>query len=597
MATIVDRCRNPGSAHRVDGMTISKNVDMSSSVAAGAAIFGKLKALGVDYVFANSGTDFPPIIEGLIEARTKGLDLPTAVTVPHEHVAVGMAHGHYQISGRAQAVMLHTNVGLSNGATGLINAACDQIPMIVMSGRTPVTEGGRFGARTVPIGWGQEMYDQTALVREATKWDYELRFPEQVADVLDRAWSIANSTPKGPVYLSLPREVLCEPCPSGGLDLPSRLAPALTEPSGSALDTAASLLAEAESPLIITQRGAGSRTAFDALSRFVEDWAIPVSHYWANQISIGMSSEMHVPWIPNELLARADVVLVINSLAPWWPDRVDLRADAKVIQLGPDPLFARSTPVRNFPSDVTLAGETAPTLLGLIHRVNARGKKTSRIGERRTLVRNLARAERERVRTAAMSGNGSPMSKEWVSHCVGKAVKGRRASVFHELGCPLPPLELDEHLGYFQEPHSGGLGWCLPAAMGAQLADPERLVLATMGDGSYMFANPVACHQVCEALDLPVVTLVLNNEEWGAVRHSVEGLYKGGLASKSNEVPLTSLRPSPDFAKVAKASRAHAETVADGRGLPSALDRAISVAVEERRQVLLNIAIARTGPH
>ncbi len=71
------------------------------------------------------------------------------ITVPHEHVAVGMAHGFYQISGRIQSVMLHTNVGLSNGITGAINAWCDQIPVLMMSGRTPVMEAGRFGARTV----------------------------------------------------------------------------------------------------------------------------------------------------------------------------------------------------------------------------------------------------------------------------------------------------------------------------------------------------------------------------------------------------------------------------------------------------------------
>ena len=75
-------------------------------------------------------------------------------------------------------------------------------------------EGGRFGARTVPIGWGQEMHDQTALVREACKWTYELRFPDQLTEVLDRGWTIANSLPRGPVYLSLLREVLCEPCPA-----------------------------------------------------------------------------------------------------------------------------------------------------------------------------------------------------------------------------------------------------------------------------------------------------------------------------------------------------------------------------------------------
>ena len=558
-------------------------------------MFGKLKALGVDYVFTNSGTDFPPIIEGLLEARQKGIDLPVPVTVPHEHAAVGMAHGYYQVSGRPQTVMLHTNVGLSNGATGAINAWCDQIPMILMSGRTPVTEKTRFGARTVPIGWGQEMFDQTALVRETTKWDYELRFPEQVAELFDRAWAISNSTPKGPVYLSLPREVLCEQTPPGGLDQPSSMAPVITAPDRKALARAAELLAGAKSPLIISQRGAGSAEAFSALAQFVEDWAIPLSHYWANQLSIPLSHPMQVGVTPEALLAEADVVLVINALAPWWPDKVTLREDATVIQMGPDPLFSR-TPVRNFPAGLTLAGETAPTLMALIEAMAALPRDGSALAPRRKKITALAAAERRRVADLAERGCASPMSKDWVSLCLGRAIKGRRASVFHELGCPLSPLDLEDHASYFQEPHSGGLGWGLPAALGAQLADPGRLVFATMGDGSYMFANPTACHQVAEAMELPVITLVLNNEEWGAVRHSVSGLYKGGHASKSNEVPLTSLRPSPDFTRTAEASRAYTETVSDGAELPAALERAIEVATGERRQVLLNIAIARTGP-
>ena len=558
-------------------------------------MFGKLKALGVDYVFTNSGTDFPPIIEGLLEARQKGIDLPVPVTVPHEHAAVGMAHGYYQVSGRAQTVMLHTNVGLSNGATGAINAWCDQIPMILMSGRTPVTEKSRFGARTVPIGWGQEMFDQTALVRETTKWDYELRFPEQVAELFDRAWAISNSTPKGPVYLSLPREVLCEQTPPGGLDQPSSMAPVITAPDRAALARAAELLAGAKSPLIISQRGAGSAEAFSALAQFVEDWAIPLSHYWANQLSIPLSHPMQVGVNPEALLAEADVVLVINSLAPWWPDKVPLREDATVIQMGPDPLFSR-TPVRNFPAGLTLAGETAPTLMALIEAMAALPRDEAALAPRRRKIAALAAAERRRVVAEAERGCAGPMSKEWVSLCLGRAIKGRKASVFQELGCPLSPLDLEDHNSYFQEPHSGGLGWGLPAALGAQLADRERLVFATMGDGSYMFANPTACHQVAEALELPVITLVLNNEEWGAVRHSVEGLYKGGRAAKSNDVPLTSLRPSPDFTLTAEASRAYTETVTDGHDLPAALDRAIRVATEEKRQVLLNIAIARVGP-
>ncbi|MDE0346020.1 MAG: thiamine pyrophosphate-dependent enzyme, partial [Boseongicola sp.] len=442
-----------------------------------------------------------------------------------------------------------------------------------------------------------EMHDQAALVREACKWTYELRFPDHLTEVLDRGWTIANSTPKGPVYLSLPREVLCEPCPLDGLDAGTNMAPVSAAPDRTALATAAALLAKAERPLVIAQRGAGSQEAFMALAALVEDWAFPLSHYWANQVAIPMTSPCHVDWSPDELVREADVILVVNALAPWWPDYASPSPTAKVIQLGPDPLFARSSPMRTFRSDVTLAGDTAAALLELIAATNAQARNEGDVAKRRARIAALAENNRNAVRDAARAGNGSPMSKEWVSHCLGLAVKGRKASVFHELGCPLPPLELEGHLSYFQEPHSGGLGWGVPAAMGAQLADPERLVFATVGDGSYMFANPVACHQVCEALGLPVIILVLNNEEWGAVRSSVTGLYKAGLAARSNDVPLTSLSPSPDFAAIAEASRAYAETVVDGKELPAALERAIAVATRERRQVLLKISIKKSGLH
>ncbi len=574
---------------------MADHLNKKQTVTAGGALFGKLKALGVDYVFANSGTDFPPVIEGLIEASHMGIELPKPLTVPHEHVAVGMAHGYYLMTGKMQSVMLHTNVGLANGATGAINAACDQIPMFLMSGRTPVMESDRFGARTVPIGWGQEMYDQTALVREACKWDYELRFPEQLSELFDRGWAIANSTPKGPVYLSLPREVLCQECPPEGLSQPSRMAPATAAPDPQALAEAARLLAGAKNPLIIAQRGAGSQEAFDALGGFVQEWAIPLSHYWANMIAIPMGSPMHVVWHPVDLLAEADLIVVINALAPWWPDRAPPAAGAKVIHLGPDPLFARSTPVRNFRADIALVGETAPTILALIEAMKDQPRDAAALNQRRERISAMSAANRQAVVQAAEKGKRGPMSKDWVSLCLGRAIRGldRRASVFHELGCPLPPLFLDAHQSYFQEPYSGGLGWGLPAALGAQLADRDRLVFATVGDGSYIFANPTACHQVAEALDLPVITLILNNEEWGAVRNSVEGLYAGGRAAQSNDVPLTSLRPSPDFTKTAEASRAYAETVADGEDLPAALERAIGIATQEKRQVLLNIAIER----
>jgi acetolactate synthase-1/2/3 large subunit len=564
-----------------------------TTMTAGGSIFARLKALGVDYVFCNSGTDFPPIIEGLAEAAAKDIDLPKAVVIPHEHVAMGMAHGFYQATGRAQAVMLHTNVGLANGAIGAINAACDHVPMLLMSGRTPATEHSRFGARTVPIGWGQEMRDQTALVREACKWEYELKFADQIVELLDRASAIANSTPKGPVYLSLPREVLSEKIDAATLSSAPSMASAQSAARMEDVAELASLIAASERPIICAQRGAQTQAGFEAFTNLVDEWALPVCHYWATALAIPTDHPMHIGGDPKDWLAQADLIIVVDALAPWMPDAHVPNPDARIVHLGPNPLFSR-TPVRNFRADLALPGEVDETLVWLTEALAPlRAGHEDKISARHTAVSERSAAVRDAAITAAGQGNRAPMTKAWVSKCLSDAIAAsdRQATVVSELGCPMVGMVLDHQMAWRQEPHSGGLGFSLPAAMGIQLANPDALVFATMGDGSYMFANPTACHLVAEAMELPVITLVLNNGEWGAVRQSVTGLYPDGYAAKANTMPLTALQPSPDFAKTAEASRAYAETVETGEDLPAALQRAIDVATSERRQVLLNIHI------
>jgi len=573
------------------GMSVK---EIKNRITAGGAILARLKSVGVDYIFANSGTDFPPIIEGLAEAQAKGIALPRAVVIPHENAAMGMAHGYYLATGRAQAVMAHTNVGLANCAIGAINAATEHVPVILFSGRTPVTERGRLGSRTVPIGWGQEMRDQTALIREATKWDYELRFPEQALDIVDRAYAIANSTPKGPVYLSLPREVLCELCPSEDLARPARINPATAAPPARVLQEAALLLASAKNPLIIAQRGAGSSAGFAALGLLAEEWGIPVAQYWAVQLALATNHPMHAGSDPAPWLAEADAVLVLDSLAPWSPKIHALRPDCRVVQLGPDPLYARF-PVRNFEADLSLVGETGETVIELADAMRPHLAKTALMrNERRARVAEITKATRLDVCARADAGNGRRMSKAWVSRCLSDAIAGHKATILSELGAPLDPMTLDAHGSWYQEPHSGGLGWSFPCGLGMQLADPNRLVVATMGDGSYMFSNPVACHQIAEALQLPILILILNNAEWAAVRHSVIDVYPEGYAARMNAMPLISLEPSPDFRKVAEASRAYSERVESGPDLPAALRRAIEHVTAKRSHALLDICVGPT---
>ncbi|MCF3643282.1 thiamine pyrophosphate-requiring protein [Rhizobium sp. TRM95111] len=558
---------------------------------AGGALLARLKAVGVDYIFANSGTDFPPIIEGLAEAEAKGIALPQALVMPHEGAAMGMAHGYYLATGRAQAVMAHTNVGLANCAIGAINAAMEHVPVLLFSGRTPVTERGRKGSRTVPIGWGQEMRDQAALVREACKWDDELRAPEHILQMVDRALAIATSTPRGPVYMSLPREVLCQPCPTEGLSAPSTMAPAITTASPEAIEQAARLLVEARNPAIFAQRGAGSAAGFEALSALAAEWGIPVCQYWAVQLAVPTDHPMAAQSDPTPLLEKADVVLVVDALAPWSPDIHSLQPGCKVIQLGQDPLYARQ-PVRYFRSDVTLACDVDAGVLALKRVMDALlPLHETRADERAAAVARHNRAARAAVLATAAAGDGTSMTKDFVSLTLSKALEGREATVLSELGCPMAPMTLMHHQAWYQEPHSGGLGWSFPAALGMQLANRDRLIVATMGDGSYMFANPVACHQIAEALELPILVLVVNNAEWGAVRQSVLGIYPDGYAAKTNRMPLTALSPVPDFVKVAEASRAHARRVTDGADLADAVAEAIAHIEEKGTLALLDVQV------
>ena len=559
------------------------------TLTAGGALLARLKAVGVDYIFANSGTDFPPIIEGLAEASAKDVPLPEALVMPHESAAMGMAHGYYLATGRVQAVMAHTNVGLANCATGAINAAVENIPVMLFSGRTPVTEAGRFGARTVPIGWGQEMRDQAGLVREAVKWDYELRFPEQAGALVDRAYAIANSTPKGPVYTALPREVLCEPYQPDDISGPLSMQPARIGADPTQIGLVAEKLAKAEFPIIIAQHGAGSAEAFAALGDLAERWAIPVCHYWAVQIAISTNHPMYSGIDPKGLLERADLVIVLDSLDPWSQQAHTARDDATVVHIGPDPLKARM-PIRNFRSDISMACELANGILALAAAMDT-VEPGEAVDARRAGIIDRNTATRKAAIERAEIGREGTMTADYVALKVSQALAGREAVLLSERGCPMPAMTLDHHRAWYQEPHAGGLGWSFPAALGMQLADREQLVVATMGDGSYMFANPVACHQIAEALELPLLVIIMNNAEWAAVRHSVLDIYPDGYASKTNQMPLTALSPIPDFIKVAEASRAYARRVENADALETELAGAIDHVSQKRTLALLDITI------
>src|SRR5437763_1971644 len=167
----------------------------------------------IEYLFANAGTDFAPLVEAFAKAARTGMPVPRPVLATHENLAFPMVHGYAIVSRRVPAVMVHVSVGTANGICDALNAARENVPILFTAGRSPLTESGLPGARDVYIHWAQEMFDQAGMLREIVKWDYELRNGQQLETVIDRALSIATTPPGGPVYLSLPREVLAAPRP------------------------------------------------------------------------------------------------------------------------------------------------------------------------------------------------------------------------------------------------------------------------------------------------------------------------------------------------------------------------------------------------
>jgi acetolactate synthase I/II/III large subunit len=556
------------------------------------AYLAALKAHGVDYVFANPGTDFAPIIEALVQANDLGLDIPQFVTVPHENVAMSMAQGYYKVTGEMAAVMVHVTVGTANAMCGLMNAARDNVPLLLAAGRTPLTEGGDPGSRNVGIHWGQEAFDQGGMTREYVKWDYELRTGQPVESVVGRALDIAMTGPRGPVYLTLPREVLggaaVDAGPGG-----SRNSGALpSAPSAEAIEQVADAIAGAENPLIISGGTFHGAAAFAALGEIADDYALPVTEMSGG--SMATSHRMNLGGPPRAIVKDADVILVLDGAVPWIPRFGEPPVDATIIQIATDPNF-ETLPFRGHRADISVVGE--PSIAVPLLREALAGKlknKQAVIDARRARVEaKRAVLDDERAKLLLEAREMSPIHPAWIAHCLNE-IKEDDAIIVNELGLQMDLVEMDQPGCYLAGGGAGGLGRGLGEALGAKLAAPNRQVIAAVGDGSYMFCVPTAAHFVGRAEGLPTLTLVSNNAEWFAVRRATTSMYPKGRASQANTLPLVELNPSPSFEKTIEACGGYGEAVDDPAELPKALERAFQ-AIDDGNSALLNIKTLAGG--
>jgi acetolactate synthase-1/2/3 large subunit len=554
---------------------------------AGELFLRALADHGVDFFFANPGTDFPPIVEAFVRARDTNVKVPKPVLVPHENLAVAMAHGAYLMTGRMQAVMVHVNVGTANTINNLTNLSRDRVPVLLAAGRTPFTERSQFGSRSRPIHWAQEMFDQAGMVRELVKWDYELRTPAQVGDAVCRACEVAMTTPRGPVYLVLPREPLSAALDDLTPPVQPRPVPARPYPDPASIDTLAEWIAAAEHPLLITATAGMDSLAVEPLSRFAERWAVPVVTFNPRAMCLPTSHPMHLGFEPGAHLAAADLVIALETDVPWIPSLQAPPSSCRVAHVGEEPLYLRY-PMRSFPSDLAIAADAAAALRALDEAVGRRlTPDDARIAARRSRLAEEGDTRRAK-RASEAAGAPDRITPAFLSRMIGDVV-GPEAIIFNEYPLRADYCAREKPGTYFALSPAGGLGWSLGAALGAKLAAPHRFIVSTIGDGAYVFGNPTACHWVAGVNDLPVLTVIFNNSRYGAVRNATLSMFKDGASGDDDGRFLADLAPSPAFEELARVQGAHGERVERPQELRAALTRARDAVVNERRQAVVNV--------
>ncbi len=227
----------------------------------------------------------------------------------------------------------------------------------------------------------------------------------------------------------------------------------------------------------------------------------PVVEQFHTYLNFPQDHPLHAGFDATPYFGRADAIVVVESDVPWFPSGSHPRPETKIIHVAHDPLFSRY-PIRGFEADVALAGHPRLTLHALADAVRRWwSPRWSPIAARR---------RRKSTSACARSGRGGhgrpasehPMDMAWVSKCVGDVVDDGRSWSTSTTSTPRR-RSFTVPGSYFASSPAGGLGWGLGAALGAKLASPDKTVIATLGDGAYMFGAPTAAHWASRAYDLP----------------------------------------------------------------------------------------------
>ncbi len=538
-----------------------------------------LKEEGVSVIFGNPGTTELPLMDAL--AVEEGMRYVLGL---QEAAVMAMADGYAQASGGLAFASLHVSPGLGNAMGMLYNAMKAGSPILVTAG-----QHDQSFTVTEPILWG----DLPRIARPLVKWAEEVRRIEDLPRLLRRAAKAALSPPTGPVFLSLPTDVL-----NDEIDLkpanPTRVAPRLRgDPD--ALRAAARVLARAERPLLIAGDAVAKSRAFAEIVRLAELLAAPVyaegipntASFPASHPLFRGSMTRLAPAI-REILEQSDVLFSVGGdlFTMSLPSEVEpVPQGLRIVHLDTDPWELG----KNYPEAVAIFGDPKATLPELCEEIDAARSPGEReaAAARLTSEKQAAAAAREALRARAREEAGlKPIRPLALMEAVGSLLPPEAVVIDEAIssGAGLRSfLKSDDPQSFFGN-RGGGIGWGIPAAIGAKIALPERPVVALIGDGSAMYT----CQALWSAAHerAAVVFIILNNASYRILKQRTNALR--GFAHQSGRyVAMDLVDPALDFVGLARAQGIEGERITK---LAELTERLPSV-LAENRPFLFDVAL------
>lgn len=505
-----------------------------------------LKQEGVELIFGNPGTTELPLMDAL------AVDEDIRYVLGLQEAAVlAMTDGYAQASGRLGVANLHVAPGLGNAMGMLYDARKAGAPLLVTAGQHD--QSFTFGE---PILWA----DLPEIARPFVKWSAEVRRLSDLPAAVHRAAKTALAPPTGPVFLSLPADVLMA---EGDVELgrPTRIG-ARIRGDRAALEAAADLLAAAEAPLIMAGDAVAQEDALLELVALAEALGAPVyAELIPNTASFPATHALFRGALPRsqktvrETLERHDVLLSVGADLFTWSlpsDTAPVPDGLAIIQIDTDPWELG----KNHPAAAAILGAPKATLPELASLVLDRfspeqRERTRRRGE---AAARLIAGEREALRAkAAAEAAACPMRPLALLGAVAAALPQEAVVVDETIssGAGLRQLLSGEDACSFYGMRGGGIGWGLPAAIGIKLALPDRPVVALVGDGSALYTIQALWTAARERLE-GLVFVILNNRSYRILKHRTN-LLRGHAAQTGRYIGMDLVDPAIDFLALAGA--------------------------------------------